>query len=101
ILPSLRLMLIIYALAPMSLGRYAAPRAVAAYRLAEAMRPWAMAEIFVIGVAVALVKVADLATLHLGVAFWAMILLVLVNVLNDNFMCRLTLWRTLESRARH
>lgn len=100
VLPALRLALIIYTLAPMVLGWHAARYAIPAYRLAEALRPWAMAEIFVIGVAVALVKVAGLATLHLGVAFWAFILLVLVNVLSDNFMCRLTLWRTLEKRSR-
>ncbi len=100
VLPALRLGLIIYALAPMALGWYAARHAVAAFRLAEELRPWAMAEIFVIGVAVALVKVGGLATLHFGVAFWAFVLLVLVNVLNDNFMCRLTIWRTLEHRSR-
>lgn len=100
VLPMARLALIIYALAPMALGWYPARLAVPAFRLAEAMRPWAMAEIFVIGVAVALVKVGGLATLHLGVAFWAFVLLVLVNVLNDNFMCRLTIWRTLEHRSR-
>ena len=32
-----------------------------AFRLAEALQPWSMAEIFVIGCAVALVKIADLA----------------------------------------
>lgn len=100
VLPALRLGLIIYALAPMALGWHAARRAIPAFRLAEALRPWAMAEIFVIGVAVALVKVGGLASLHFGVAFWAFVLLVLVNVLNDNFMCRLTIWRTLEQRAR-
>lgn len=100
LLPALRLALIIYALAPMSFGWHAAPRAIAAFRWAEAMRPWAMAEIFVIGVAVALIKVAGLATVHLGIAFWAMVGLVVINVLNDNFMCRLTLWRTLEARSR-
>ena len=51
-------------------------------------------------VSVALVKVGGLATLHLGIAFWAFVLLVLVNVLNDNFMCRLTIWRTLDHRSR-
>lgn len=100
LLPSLRLMLLIYALAPMALGDHPAHRAIPAFRLAEAMRPWAMAEIFVIGVAVALVKVAGLAKLSLGVAFWAFVLLVLVTVLSDNFMCRLTIWRTLEQRSR-
>lgn len=100
VLPALRLALIIYAVAPMAFGWHAARHAIPAYRLAEALRPWAMAEIFVIGVAVALVKVGGLATLHIGIAFWAFVLLVLVNVLNDNFMCRLTLWRTLEKRSR-
>ncbi len=100
LLPALRLALLIYALAPMSFGWHAAPRAIAAFRWAEALRPWAMAEIFIIGVAVALVKVAGLATVHLGIAFWAMVGLVIINILNDNFMCRLTLWRTLEQRSR-
>lgn len=100
LLPSLRLALLIYALAPMALGDRPARHAIPAFRWAEALRPWAMAEIFVIGVAVALVKVAGLAKLSLGVAFWAFVLLVLVNVLNDNFMCRLTVWRTLEQRSR-
>ena len=100
LLPAARLMLIIYALAPMSFGWHAAPRAIEAFRWAEWMRPWAMAEIFVIGVAVALVKVAGLATVHLGIAFWAMVALVIVNLFNDTFMCRLTLWRTLEQRSR-
>jgi len=84
----------------MSLGWYAARHAVTAFRWAETLRPWAMAEIFVIGVSVALVKIAGLASVHLGIAFWALLLLVLVNLLNDTFMCRLTIWRTLEQRRR-
>ena len=41
------------------------------FRMAEAMQPWAMAEIFIIGTAVALVKIGGLATISLGPAFWA------------------------------
>ncbi|MCA2013533.1 paraquat-inducible protein A [Cereibacter sphaeroides] len=100
VLPMIRLAAIVYALAPMSFGWHAAPYAKRAFRLAETLKPWAMAEIFVIGVAVALVKVAGLATVGLGTAFWALVLLVLVNILNDTFMCKLTLWRTLEHRSR-
>lgn len=100
VLPMVRLAAIVYALAPMSFGWRAAPHAISAFRLAEALKPWAMAEIFVIGVAVALVKIAGLATVGLGAAFWALVLLVLVNILNDTFMCKLTLWRTLEQRSR-
>ncbi len=98
VLPMMRLLAIVYVLAPMAIGWRPARGAVAAFRLAEGLKPWAMAEIFVIGVAVALVKVAGLAQLTIGPAFWAFSALVLVTVLNDNFMCRLTIWRTLEAR---
>lgn len=98
VLPLLRLGAILYALAPMAIGWAPASGAVRAFRLAEVLKPWAMAEIFIVGVAVALVKVAGLAQLTIGPAFWAFAALVLVTVLNDNFMCRLTIWRTLEAR---
>ncbi len=100
ILPLGRLLAITYALAPMALGWHPARHAIRAFRWAEATKPWAMAEIFIIGVAVALVKVAGLATVTLGPAFWAFAALVLVTVLKDNFMCRLTIWKTLEERTR-
>lgn len=98
VLPLMRLAAILYALAPMAIGYAPARGAIQAYRLAELLKPWAMAEIFIVGTAVALVKVAGLAHLTLGPAFWAFTALVLVTVLNDNFMCRLTIWRTLEAR---
>lgn len=100
LLPSVRLALIIYALAPMALGDHPPRLAIPAFRLAETIRPWAMAEIFVIGIAVVLVKVKDIATLGVGAAFWALVALVVINVLSDKLMCRLTLWRTLERRSR-
>lgn len=99
VLPLLRLGAILYALAPMAIGWAPARGAIAAFRLAEALKPWAMAEIFIVGVAVALVKVGGLAMLTIGPAFWAFAALVMVTVLNDNFMCRLTIWRTLEARS--
>ncbi len=99
-LPALRLAAIVYALAPMALGSRPARGAARAFRLAQALRPWSMAEIFVVGVAVALVKIAGLAQLSVGPAFWAFAGLVVVSALSDNFMCRLTVWNTLEARAR-
>jgi paraquat-inducible protein A len=98
VLPLLRLIAIIYALAPMAIGWAPAAGGMRAFRLAEALKPWAMAEIFVVGVAVALVKIAGMAQLTIGPAFWAFSALVLVTALSDNFMCRLTVWRTLEQR---
>jgi paraquat-inducible protein A len=99
VLPLLRLSAIVYVLAPMAIGWAPAKGAIRAFRLSEALKPWAMAEIFMVGVAVALVKVAGLAQLTIGPAFWAFAALVVVTALNDNFMCRLTIWRTLEARS--
>lgn len=98
VLPVARLVAITYALAPMVFGFAPAGHAANALRWAERTQPWAMAEIFIVGVAVALVKVAGLAHVTLGPAFWAFAALVLVTVLNDNIMCRLTVWKTLEER---
>ena len=84
---------------PLVAGRPPFAGATRAFRLSERLRPWSMAEIFIIGVAVALVKVAGLATVSLGPAFWAFAILVLVTVLQDNAMCRYTIWKTLEQRT--
>ncbi|WP_116598791.1 paraquat-inducible protein A [Primorskyibacter marinus] len=98
ILPVTRFVSLIYVLAPMAFGWTPARHASRAFRIAEALRPWAMAEVFIVGVAVALVKVAGLAHLSIGPAFWAFVALVIVTVLKDNFMCRVTVWKTLEQR---
>lgn len=40
-------------------------------RLAQALRPWAMVEVFLLGIVVALVKLSAMATVLPGVALWA------------------------------
>ncbi len=98
ILPVIRFLALIYVLGPMAFGHKPARHAEFFFRLADHLRPWAMAEVFIVGVAVALVKVAGLAHIFIGPAFWAFVALVIVTVLKDNFMSRLTLWKTLERR---
>ncbi|MBY6121470.1 paraquat-inducible protein A [Mameliella alba] len=100
LIPTARLVAIIYTLLPLVQKRQPYRFAAHAFRLAERLRPWSMAEIFVLGVAVALVKVAGLATVSLGPAFWAFAVLVVVNVLQDNTMCRYTIWKSLETTRR-
>jgi paraquat-inducible protein A len=97
--PVLRALAVAYTLLPLRLGRPPAPGARDAYRLATRLKPWCMAEIFIIGVVVALVKVGGMATLTLGPAFWALAFLVLVIVIegvnaNDN-----AIWLALERSA--
>jgi paraquat-inducible protein A len=99
VLPITRFLALIYVFAPMALGWAPARHAQSVFKLAEHIRPWAMAEVFIIGVAVALVKVAGLAQVTLGPAFWAFVGLVIITVLKDNFMCRVTVWQTLNARS--
>lgn len=100
VLPAVRLMAIIYAIGPLIFDRPARPHAARAFRLAQTLRPWSMAEIFIVGVAVALVKIAGMATVSVGPAFWALVALVLVTTIKDTFMCKLTIWKTLETQRR-
>lgn len=95
LIPATRAALLLYALAPLAAGRAPFRHARAAFALDEDLKPWSMAEIFVIGVAVALVKIADLATVELGPAFWLFGALVLLSVLQDNAYDRWTIWRAL------
>jgi paraquat-inducible protein A len=99
-LPLTRLLLSIYVLVPVVLDRPPAPGALRAFRLAEAIRPWSMAEIFAIGCAVALIKIADLAQVTLGPAFWMFAALVILVVIQDNFMCRWSVWNSLGTKTK-
>ena len=101
VLPVSRALLLAWALGPLAAGMRNLPGAEAALRWAFALKPWAMAEIFMVGVAVALVKLAGMAKVEMGTAFWAFVLFVLVNAFQDTFMCRNTLWTALaDNKAR-
>ena len=95
-IPLLRVLLTIYVLVPIVLDRPPAAHAITAFRISEAIRPWSMAEIFALGCAVALVKVADLANVGFGPAFWMFGILVVLVIAQDNFMCKWSVWNSLE-----
>jgi paraquat-inducible protein A len=100
LIPLARVILILYVLVPVVANRGPPRGARAAFRLSEELKPWSMAEIFAIGCAVALVKIGDLADIHFGPAFWMFAALVVVAVLQDRFMCRWSIWKSLETPAR-
>ena len=97
VIPLMRLAALIYALGP--LVRDKEPRAGArkAFGLAERLRPWSMAEIFIVGVTVALIKVAGLAAVTIGPAFWAFAGVVVITVLKDQMICRYSIWEALDT----
>jgi len=70
-----------------------------AMRWVERMEPWAMAEIFMVGVVVSLVKISTLATLSVGPAFWALLGMILASSLISLFYCKDTVWRLLTTHS--
>lgn len=95
-LPLLRLLLTVYVLTPVVFDKTPWPGAKTAFLWSERLRPWSMAEIFVIGCAVALVKLSDMARVELGPAFWMFVILVVLIVVQDTFMCRWSVWKSLD-----
>ncbi|MCG6884591.1 MAG: paraquat-inducible protein A [Silicimonas sp.] len=96
VLPALRLGLTLYVLTPVVLGTRPLPHASAAFGWSERLRPWSMAEIFVVGCAVALVKIVAMAEVTFGPAFYMFAAATVLIWAQDSMMCRLSLWRALE-----
>ncbi|MEL7284876.1 MAG: paraquat-inducible protein A [Pseudomonadota bacterium] len=66
------------------------------FRLAQMLEPWTMAEIFMIGVIVSLVKVGKLADIYLGPAFWGMAALIVIMAFGASAVCRDTIWHDIR-----
>ncbi len=100
VIPLIRLGALIYALGPLVREQKPRSGARAAFGLAERLRPWSMAEIFIVGVTVALIKVAGMAVVTIGPAFWAFAGVVVITVLKDQLICRYSIWEALDQAAR-
>lgn len=99
-IPLLRVLLCLYVIVPLVRDRAPAPYATDAFRVAEALRPWSMAEVFAIGCAVALIKVSALVHVTFGPAFWLFSALVLLVVVQENIICRWSVWNALSRPKR-
>lgn len=63
------------------------------------LNDWAMVEVFVIGTIVSLVKIAKLATVILGLSFWAYIVFAICLTAALSGLDRLQVWRAIEESA--
>jgi paraquat-inducible protein A len=70
VIPATYLAVLIGVLAPLS-RNVPAPWLVGSGRALFLLAPWSMVEVFVIGVLVSLVKIASMATVVMGISFWA------------------------------
>jgi paraquat-inducible protein A len=96
--PLLRLGGVLYVLG--SLRRARPPRHLPRlFRWLERLRPWAMIEVYLLGVFVAYVKLLDLAAIELGAAFWALGALMLVMVAVELVLSPEAVWEEMERRG--
>jgi paraquat-inducible protein A len=70
VVPAILIFLLLSVVAPLARG-LDVPWLVPAGRLLFSLDKWSMAEVFVIGVIVSLVKIGQLATVVIGLSFWA------------------------------
>lgn len=96
VLPLGRLLLMGWVLWRLRFGRKVRRSMRMAFRWALQLEPWAMADIFMVGVVVSLVKISTLAKLSVGVAFWALLALVGVSILTNATLCKDTIWTRLR-----
>lgn len=91
LVPLLELLVLAYLLFPLLWGR--APSGYQrVLRLLHVLHPWGMAEVFLIGVLVALAKLAHLAEISVGPGLWAFCALILLLALNASQFDAQGLW---------
>ena len=71
VVPAIELALFLYMLLPLRLGIL--PEGLpTAFRIAHAVRPWGMVDVFILGALVSLVKLTEIATVYPGVALFSL-----------------------------
>ena len=71
-----------------------------AYRIVNAVLPWGMAEVFILGALIALVKLRDVATVHPGIALYATGGFVMLLAAADASYEPRSIWRCARELAR-
>ncbi len=79
VIPLVKLLASVYVLLPLHLGRRVRFGA-QVFRLVELCSPWAMMEVYLLGVIVAYVKLSDFATLRLDIALFAFVALIVLMI---------------------
>lgn len=96
LVPAMQLALALYLLVPIRLGRI--PRGLrAAVRTLAAVWPWGMVEVFLLGALVSLVKLTDVARVHLGWGLYAVAAYILLVALAVSVFEPRVLWRRVEA----
>ena len=94
--PLLHILGLLYVLVPLKWNRLSW-RFVSMFRAVELLRPWVMLEVYLLGVLIAILKLSELATIELGVAFYAFIGLMLLTTMAAASLDADLIWESLEA----
>ncbi|MGN6702081.1 MAG: paraquat-inducible protein A [Burkholderiaceae bacterium] len=98
-IPGLELLALLYMLLPLRLG-VVPPGLPFMFRFLLAAHPWSMIEVFLLGILVTLVKLADLATVVPGLSLWAFVGLIgMFSAISASFSIR-DFWCWVEAADR-
>ncbi|MBW2315923.1 MAG: paraquat-inducible protein A [Deltaproteobacteria bacterium] len=97
-IPALILMTLLALLVPLRRPQ-PAPWLVPAGRFVSFLSPWSMVEVFVIGVLVSLVKIAAMATVVMGISFFAYVGFAVCFTLALSNLDTLEMWGEIEART--
>ena len=95
VIPAVVLCLLVLLCLPLLLC-YRAWWLITAARWVFTLHNWAMVEVFIIGVIVSLVKIASMATVSLGISFWAYVAFTLCFTLALATLDRYQVWQLIE-----
>ena len=95
LIPCLLLGALVYVLWPMKRGRRL-PASRRIFRLALILRPWSMTEVFLLGILVSVVKLAEMATIVPGTALFSFLALVFVLAAVNTFLDPRAIWDKMD-----
>jgi len=96
--PLLKVGSTIYVLLGLKL-RHPPPYLPQVFRLVEFLTPWAMIEVYMLGVFVAYVKLVDLASIHIGIALYALAAMMLTMTAANAAIDTDAVWEEMEGRG--
>ena len=96
IIPAACLMGVMYVVGSLKYRAALPPQGKQILRFILTLAPWSMVEIFLIGTMVSLVKIASLATITLGMSFWAYILFTILMTLLLLHIDKVEVWQWVE-----
>ena len=97
IVPGLQLAIVLYLLIPLRLQRVP-PYVAELLRALQALRPWSMIEVFMLGILVSISKLASMAQVIPGIALWSFALLMLMMTAVFSAFDARQIWRLLPER---